>query len=256
MGRQLEGRVLYWTAAYLVDGLLIDTGCPHTAEELVEFLRSQHLTVAVNTHFHEDHIGANHLLKEKLGIRVLASPESVSLIQQPARLKPYQEVVWGFPLPTRVDALADRIETDHFCFRVIDTPGHSIGHIALLEPREGWCFSGDLFISIEPKALRPEEDIGEIARSMRRLLQIKTERLVLFTSLGNVFQDGCEALQSCLDYLHRLWQRAKQLETEGLSAAEIRDRLFGRESILADLTGGDISSENMVRSLLRANMPD
>ncbi len=36
IGRELEGRVLYWTAAYLVDGLLIDTGCPHTPERLVD----------------------------------------------------------------------------------------------------------------------------------------------------------------------------------------------------------------------------
>jgi len=36
MGHDLDGRLLYWVSAYLVDGLLIDTGCKHTAEELYE----------------------------------------------------------------------------------------------------------------------------------------------------------------------------------------------------------------------------
>jgi hypothetical protein len=31
MGREIDGTVYYWTAAYLVDGLLIDTGCSYTA---------------------------------------------------------------------------------------------------------------------------------------------------------------------------------------------------------------------------------
>jgi hypothetical protein len=36
MGREIEefgGQVLYWVAAYLVDGLLIDTGCKYTSDE-------------------------------------------------------------------------------------------------------------------------------------------------------------------------------------------------------------------------------
>jgi len=29
--REIDGTVYYWTAVYLVDGLLIDTGCSYTA---------------------------------------------------------------------------------------------------------------------------------------------------------------------------------------------------------------------------------
>ncbi|HEY77188.1 MAG TPA: hypothetical protein G4O00_13610, partial [Thermoflexia bacterium] len=35
MARTLFGRPLYTVEAYLVDGLLIDAGCPGTARELV-----------------------------------------------------------------------------------------------------------------------------------------------------------------------------------------------------------------------------
>jgi glyoxylase-like metal-dependent hydrolase (beta-lactamase superfamily II) len=100
MGREYQGRVLYWTAVYLVDGLLIDTGCPHTAEELTRFLEGQHLDRAVNTHHHEDHVGANHLLQQRFGIPIMASRQSAPLIGQSSRLLPYQELVWGYPVHT------------------------------------------------------------------------------------------------------------------------------------------------------------
>lgn len=252
MGREMGGQVLYWVAAYLVDGLLIDTGCKHTAEELVKFLEGKNLKFAVNTHYHEDHIGANYTLKQKFGIEIFAPRESVSLINQVPKLYPYQETVWGYPEPTEVNCLPEKIETDHFHFDVVEIPGHCKGHVALVEPEKGWCFSGDLFISERPRVIRFEENITEITRSMRKLVDLKTNRLVLFTSIGEVVQDGRNALQACIEYFQDLSQRAKQLEKKGLSISAIRDELLGRESSLVRLTDGQFSSENLIRAVLRA----
>jgi glyoxylase-like metal-dependent hydrolase (beta-lactamase superfamily II) len=252
MGREYEGRVLYWTAAYLVDGLLIDTGCPHTAEELARFLADQYLKLAVNTHHHEDHVGANHLIQQRFKVAIMASGESAPLIAQPAELRPYQELVWGHPIPTKVGILPSQVETKRHCFEVVGTPGHCPDHVSLMEMTEGWYFTGDLFISREPKAMRPEEDTYEIARSMRKLVDLPPKKLTLFTGLGNVVEDGREALQSCIDYIHRLSERARALERQGIPPSAIVNHLFGRESVLAGLTGGHISSENVVRALLRA----
>ncbi len=254
MSREFEGQPLYWVAAYLVDGLLIDTGCKHTDEELVEFLDGQNLKFAVNTHYHEDHIGANHLLKQKFGIEIFAPRESVPLINQVPKLYPYQEMVWGYPEPTEVDCLTERVETGHFHFDVVETPGHCNGHVALIEPEKGWCFSADLFISEKPRVIRPEEDITGITRSMKKLVALETDRLILFTSMGNVVQDGRNALQTCIEYFQDLSRRAKQLEKKGLSVVAIRDEVFGRESSLAGLTDGQFSSENLVRAALRAQI--
>ena len=254
MSREVGGTPLYWVAAYLVDGLLIDTGCKYTAEELVAFLEGQRLRLAVNTHYHEDHIGANYLLQQKFGIRILAPRESVPLINQVPRLYPYQEMVWGYPEPTGVDCLPPKIETERFHFDVVDTPGHCKGHVALVEPGKGWCFSGDLFIAPRPKVVRPEEDIGEIIRSMEKLAALPAERLILFTAMGDIVPDGRNALQECVAHFRDLSKKAKQLEKEGLSAAAIRDKIFGRESSLAAPTDGQFSSENLVRSALRAQI--
>jgi hydroxyacylglutathione hydrolase len=252
MGREYQGRVLYWTAAYLVDGLLVDTGCPHTAEEFTEFLEGQHLDLAVNTHHHEDHVGANHRLQQQFQTPIMASRESVPFIAESPRLYPYQELVWGHPVPTKVNVLPDEVETKDHLFRVIETPGHCPDHVALVETTKGWCFTGDLFISREPKAMRPEEDIYEIARSMKKLIDLPTGKLILFTGLGNVVEDGRAALQSCINYIDGLSKRAKTLERQGFTPSVIVNQLFGRESILAGLTDGHISSENVVRALLRS----
>ena len=251
MGREYQGRVLYWTAAYLVDGLLIDTGCPHTSGELIAFLEGQTLNAAVNTHHHEDHVGANHRLQQRFSIPIMASLESAPLIAQSPKLLPYQELVWGHPVPTEVSVLADKVRTKKHLFHVVETPGHCPGHVAFVEMGWGWCFTGDLFISREPKAMRPEEDIYEIARSMKKLVDLLPDKLILFTGLGNMVEDGRAALQACVDYIQSLLQRASALERQGLSPSAMVNQLFGRESILASLTDGHISSENVVRALLR-----
>jgi hypothetical protein len=42
-----------------------------------------------------------------------------------------------------------------------------------------------------------------------------------------------------------------QLKGRGFSAPKMRDALLGRESSLAELSGGDASSLNLVRALMR-----
>ncbi len=63
LARTLFGRGRYWTTAYLVDGMLVDTGCADTAEEIVQALAGTPLVRIVNTHSHEDHISANAALQ-------------------------------------------------------------------------------------------------------------------------------------------------------------------------------------------------
>jgi glyoxylase-like metal-dependent hydrolase (beta-lactamase superfamily II) len=79
--RTLAGRGRYWMTAYLVDGLLIDSGCAHAAPELVDALSEKTLTCLVNTHSHEDHIGANGLLQSKQqGLEILAHPLALPVL--------------------------------------------------------------------------------------------------------------------------------------------------------------------------------
>ncbi|MFB0561267.1 MAG: MBL fold metallo-hydrolase [Candidatus Lokiarchaeia archaeon] len=251
MSLEVDGRPIYWTAAYLVDRLLIDTGPKHTSEELIQFLGGQKLNLAVNTHWHEDHIGANKLIQQKYGIEIFAHHESIPLIAQFPSLPPYREWIWGFPESTKVSLLREKIDTEHYHFDVIETPGHSEGHVALVEPKKGWCFSGDLFVNERPKVTHPKTNLPKTITSMIKLAELETDRLILLTSTGRIIKDGHKALQTCIEYLQDLTQKAKNLEKRGLSVTAIREKLIGEESSLAPITKGELSSENLIRAVLQ-----
>lgn len=251
MSREIGGKPLYWVAAYLVDGLLIDTGCRYTADELASFLDGRPVLQVVNTHFHEDHVGGNRLLQARFDAAIYAPADSIPLIGQAARLFPYQETVWGYPEPTEVRPLPAVIRTRNHTFTVIETPGHSAGHVSIVEMGRGWCFSGDLFAREQMKFIRPEEDMGETVASMKKLIALPCERLILFTSVGRIVEDGRQAMESCIRSLEDLSGRARALEREGLGVAEIVLRLFGGEHGFARLTNGQYTAENLIRSVLK-----
>jgi glyoxylase-like metal-dependent hydrolase (beta-lactamase superfamily II) len=252
LSREMNSKPLYWVATYLVDGLLIDTGPVYTAQELVDFLKGQNVKYAINTHHHEDHIGANYLLQQQLNVRIYAHSKEVPLISQVPKLLQYQVIVWGNPKPTKVLPTPSRIQTDHFNFDVIETPGHTPGHIAVVEQENGWCFTGDLFVTEKPKAFRPFENVVEIIESMRKLVNLPSERLVLFTGISRIVPDGRTALRSCANYLEDLSRKVKDLAEKGLSVDDIRGRLIGKDTSLAALTEGDFSARHLINSIVRS----
>jgi glyoxylase-like metal-dependent hydrolase (beta-lactamase superfamily II) len=250
MCQTMGGRPLYWVAAYLVDGLLIDTGCHHTRDELAAALADRQIDLIVNTHHHEDHVGADRRLAEDRGLPVFASDKAVPLIARPPSILPYQQLVWGDPEPCPAEPLGERVATAAHEFLVIDAPGHSFDHVVLVEPEAGWCFSGDLFVTEDQTALRADEDVNRIERSLARLAALDVESLTLFTALGQVFRNGRRAIESFLGHLGRLRDQASSLAERGLEPPAIVLEIMGRETGLAGLTGGHYSHENMIRSLL------
>ena len=123
--------------------------------------------------------------------------------------------------------------------------------MALFEPDKGWCFSGDIFITERPKVIRADEDAVGLMESMRELAALPSERLVLFTSMGRIIEEGRAALLACADYLQGLREEALALQARGLSPVEVRQSIFGEGSSLAGFTGGHFSSDNLVTSLLK-----
>ena len=236
-------------SAYLVDSLLIDSGPAHTAEELTEFLKDKDVKVVVNTHYHEDHIAANALLKERYGVELLAHPLAVNQINQPATLYPYQEEVWGYPIPSQVKAIGDMVTTNHFRFEVIPTPGHDRDHICLFERKQGWLFSGDLFVGTRPNVIRPMDDIRQIINDLKKIRDLKPQ--ILFPAPGKVRTDPVPVLEQTISYLEDLGQTIMELHKKGLSPDEIVNEVFGNEATIAEWTQQQFSSLNMVKSFIK-----
>ena len=241
----------YSVCAYLVDGLLIDSGLAYTAEELTDFLKDKGVKTVVNTHYHEDHISANVLLKERYGVELLAHPLAVDRINRPAKLYPYQEEVWGYPTPSQVKAIGDSVSTPHFRFEVISTPGHCDDHICLFERSKGWLFTGDLWVNKHPNAARPEENQLQIIDSLKKVKDLMPRALFPSSRGNRVVADPVPVLEETIRYLEDVGQRVKELYDKGLSPEEIRQELFGDESPLAELTQQQFSSLNLVKSFLK-----
>jgi glyoxylase-like metal-dependent hydrolase (beta-lactamase superfamily II) len=251
MSREMGGKALYWTAAYLIDGLLIDTGCSHTTEELLVYLGKYPPAMVVNTHYHEDHIGANRRIQERFGVSIYAHRDAAPLIGQPAKLFPYQELVWGYPEPSRVLPVPPVLRTDRYSFDVVEVPGHCRDHIALVEKSRGWCFSGDAVLGPNVKALRPEEDLAEILASLRKLAALDTERLVFFTSLGRIYPNGREVLEAFFSYIADLCAKMDNTSGAGRSLQDMVVHVFGGEDPMAAMTNGQFSRENLVREIMK-----
>jgi len=250
LARTIAGRGLYFTAAYWVDGLMVDTGCAYTVRELLESVDNFPVRCIVNTHSHEDHIAGNAALQAKFGAEVLTHPEALPILAQPRkrRLRPYQLVMWGYPEPSDAKAIGNFVETERHRFEVINTPGHSSDHICLYEPKQGWLFTGDVYVGGRDRALRLDYNVWQIIDSLKRLASLDVK--ILFPGSGTTRVSPHEELLGKINYLEETGHRVLALHRQGWSRRRIRRRLFGGEMSIAYYTLGHFSGRNLVRSYI------
>ena len=250
LARSIFGRGLYFTAAYLADGLMIDTGCSYTVNELTQSLERRHLDLIVNTHSHEDHVAANAVLQGLHGVRIHAHAEALPYLANPhkRRLRPYQTFMWGYPAPCEALTLDVHVETEHHRFQVIHTPGHSPDHVCLYEPEQGWLFAGDAYVHGRDRTLRADYNVWQILASLKKLASLEPK--TIFPGSGTVRLNASKALGEKIQYLEQTAERVLDLHKRGLSASHIRKSVFGREMPIAYITLGHFSGANLVRSFL------
>jgi glyoxylase-like metal-dependent hydrolase (beta-lactamase superfamily II) len=251
MARSLFGRALYFTAAYWVDGLMIDTGCSYTEGELLSTLEGLPVDVVVNTHSHEDHVGGNGVIQGRFGARVLIHPSGLPLLAAPRTsmvLRPYQKVMWGYPAPSEAHPIGERVETRHHVFEVIHTPGHSPDHVSLHEPRQGWLFCGDAYVGGRDRALRADYNIWQIIASLKKMAGLDVEWL--FPGSGKVREKAHGEIAEKILYLEETAEKVLALHRRGWGYRRIRRRLFGKESGIAYVTLGNFSGKHLVRSFV------
>ncbi len=144
--------------AYLVrddDGLtLVDTTLPRSAKPILraaERLGAPIARIAL-THAHGDHVGSLDELAAALpGVEVLISARDARLLAKDMSLdpgEPRSKLRGGYPgaatKPTRTFEHGDRVGS----LEVIAAPGHTPGHVAFLDPRDGTLYCGDAFSTL------------------------------------------------------------------------------------------------------------
>jgi glyoxylase-like metal-dependent hydrolase (beta-lactamase superfamily II) len=253
LARSFAGRPFYFTSAYWIDGLMVDTGCAHTVSDLISAVADLKIHTIVNTHSHEDHVGANAVLSSRFGATILAHASALPILRNPGlkHLRPYQRIMWGGPDSSAGHPLEDIVETHKHRFQVIYTPGHSPDHISLFEPDEGWLFCGDAYVGGRDRALRRDYNIWQILSSLKTMADLGPS--ILFPGSGNAKRDATAELRAKIAYLEEIGQRVLDLDKKGWSRRRIRQNLFGAEMPIAYFTLGHFSGKNLVRSYIDDN---
>lgn len=254
LARTIFGRGRYWTTAYRVEDLLIDTGPAHCAQELVDALSDVQLSRIVNTHTHEDHIGANGILQRRRGdLRIRVHSHGIPVLADPRREQPlhlYRRIFWGWPEPSFGLPLndGDCIRTEHYQLHAIHTPGHSPDHVCLYEPEQGWLFTGDLYVGGKDRALREGYDIWRIIASLKQVAELPVR--TLYPGSARARENPAQALREKIDYLENLGEKVLRLHQQGKSVSQIARQLLGGPMLVELVTLGHFSRRNLVRSYL------
>lgn len=234
MARRFLGKPLYWSTAYWLDGLLVDTGPAATASELVRVLEQVPVTQIALTHAHEDHMGGLGALRKRYPhIPVFAAQRAQAIVQDPTQLQMqfYRRVVWGSPEAvdeiTPLNEVADVLRTPRFTLRAVETPGHSRDHVCYFEPSQRWVFSGDAFIGGRDRAWAREYDLLGVIGSLRTLAGLDIERL--FPGSGNVRRSPANDILDKIAYLMQLARDVERLESAGMRAEAIAAQFFGKD---------------------------
>lgn len=144
-----ENTYLLWDEQTL-EAAVIDCGTDTDKEcrQLADFISSQglHLTMALQTHCHFDHIMGLQFLYNTYGLTPRCHPEERELYEvMPMMSQKYFGIRLCEPLPPLGDPLVegDVIALGGLRIHVIHTPGHTPGGICLHLPQEKTLFSGD-----------------------------------------------------------------------------------------------------------------
>jgi glyoxylase-like metal-dependent hydrolase (beta-lactamase superfamily II) len=235
-------------AAWAVDGLVIDSGGLHTADELGRWVGDARPAAILLGHSHEDHSAGASILGRD--VPVYGSAGTAARLRQPARIPSYRARLWGQPAPVRVKPVPEGLP-----LRPIPLPGHAPDQLGYLHERTGWLFSGDLVLRMRPRVAMPGEDPWAMMNSLRAALALAPTALA--TSHRSLIAAPAPVLAAVLGYLEDTAGRILEMRRRGLTGGAIVLELFGAEPLSPtgvtwrEYSGGEFSAARFVRSFLR-----
>jgi glyoxylase-like metal-dependent hydrolase (beta-lactamase superfamily II) len=163
------------------EAVVIDPGFDSASEAksiLKEIERNRfRVKFIINTHGHPDHTSGNKTMKEATGASILIHEYDAPLLRNPSADKTIRE--------------GDLVELGEVKLRVLHTPGHSKGSIALLGTDA--VFSGDtLFAGGIGRYDLPGGSLEEIMNSLKNKLLILPDHLKVYPGHGPVTTIGEE----------------------------------------------------------------
>lgn len=141
---------------YIIEGVLVDSGIRSSYSTISKVLQQIPVTQHILTHAHADHQGCSDLICTEFSIPLICHPNEVIRTETGM-------VTTNYPNPNNLIAKFQQkywagqghkvqktiVENDLIgSFKVIETPGHSEGHISLFRERDGVLIIGDAATNI------------------------------------------------------------------------------------------------------------
>jgi glyoxylase-like metal-dependent hydrolase (beta-lactamase superfamily II) len=153
----ITGFPAYAINAYLVGDVLVDAMTRRDRRRIGRELRGHEVRLHVLTHAHPDHQGASHALCTERGLPLWVGEADVPATEDAAlipQLQPDRVInrlsAWYFAGPGHPVDRALREGDEVADFTVLDTPGHSAGHISLWRERDRLLIVGDVLNNQNP----------------------------------------------------------------------------------------------------------
>ena len=148
--------------AFVVGDVLIDALTRHDARRILKALRGHRIEAHALTHAHPDHQGASHAVCDALGIPFWVPAADADAAEDPSLIadrQPSNPIAQTFVKLFRGPGhRVDRQlrEGDEVAgFRVIDAPGHSLGHVVFWRESDRVLIVGDVFANMDTMTGRP-----------------------------------------------------------------------------------------------------
>lgn len=199
---------------YLVGEVLIDAATRQGEKRIMRQIAGHTVTAHALTHAHPDHQGASHAICERLEIPLwcgvgdvpaMETPGAIKNTQAPGWLNRMQERYWTGPAHPVARALKEGDEVAGFT--VLETPGHSRGHVTYWREADRVLILGDVLNNMNvktgvpglhepPRIFTPDPERNR--QSIRRLAALRPS-LVCFGH-GAPLRDG-QALERFVSQL-------------------------------------------------------
>lgn len=170
--------------------VIIDPGCyePSEKEELVSFIKLNELqpSCILNTHCHIDHIVGNQFVKEYFSIPLFVPEKDAFQIKAASTYAP----MYGFhrfeeSIPDGFIEADVNIHFGNATLSVLQVPGHSPGHVAFYDSKQGFCINGDvLFKGSFGRYDLPGGDFKVLVNSIRNVMFQLPDDTIVFCGHG------------------------------------------------------------------------
>lgn len=233
----------YDVSAYLVRGVLVDTGFRHVERDVERALATRLPRGIIVTHWHEDHAGNAPTLASKFPMWMPDSTERK--LREHHQVKLYRHFTWGRPA-----ALEVSLEPfDATPLQAIPTPGHSPDHHVVFDPETATLFSGDLWLGVKVRVMGASENPYEIIASLDHAIALEPKRM--FDAHRGPVESPRAALEAKRNLLQNTVGEIERRLDEGDSEHSILRAVLGGEETTALVSEGEYSRRNLIHTVQR-----